>query len=141
MNVCYIFIWKLMKINMYVSEKVTVWYFPHFIFNLSFEMYTCYRSWWWWKYLLIKWKTKPNRESQKEAKPIPLTHKCMPVHFPDLCLEKGHNCVKITQFPFRSCIQFLFIKKQRCLMWYTTTFVSCIHITVWSLYYDLFLSH
>jgi len=36
---------------MYVSEKVTVWYFPYFILNLSFEKYTNYRLWW-WKYLL-----------------------------------------------------------------------------------------
>jgi len=25
---------------MYVSEKMTMWYFPHFIINLSFEKYT-----------------------------------------------------------------------------------------------------
>jgi len=29
-----------MKINMYVTEKVTVCYFPHFIFNLLFGKYT-----------------------------------------------------------------------------------------------------
>ena len=32
----------------------------------------------------------------------------MPVHFPDLCLEKGLNCVEITQFRFRSRRKFFF---------------------------------